>query len=479
MIEPIILNKNFERIGLVDDYSSLIWTIRYYECGDFEIVVPADTKHINMLQRGYYVTREDDDHVGIVEDFSLSVDEDQNEQMIVTGRFLSSILDRRIIATQTQLYGTVSAGIASLINDAIISPVIEARKIDNFYVNATNFTERLEAQYTGKNLLETVEDICKTNHIGFKTVLKPSEKAGVRLSDQLFDESRIKSGFVKDAMVGDPFAIISNESYPNAQYAEIDVTGISVISWSSTCPDTNYIRVRYANINNASTLLTSAEPSLNNKPLPGGTTKLYVMFLQGYTGEEQFMMNEGSYAFPYEPYKATRGMDFVFSLFKGVDRSYNQSENPRVVFSDEYDNLISSTYEEQSSELVTDVLVAGEGEGLDRKTVWASREDPTGLDRYEMYHDQRNLQSNDGEISDDEYYAQMLEEGLEQLTTITAAFDGTVYFDSIKYREDVSIGDVVVIENTRWNIAINSRLIEVIESVDESGAYEIVPTFGV
>lgn len=345
MIEPIILNKNFERIGLVDDYSSLIWTIRYYECGDFEIVVPADTKHINMLQRGYYVTREDDEHVGIIEDFSLSVDEDQNEQMIVTGRFLSSILDRRIIATQTQLYGTVSAGISSLINDAIISPVIEARKIDNFYVNATNFTERLEAQYTGKNLLETVEDICKTNHIGFKTTLD------------------------------------------------------------------------------------------NGK--------------------------------------------FVFSLFKGVDRSYNQSENPRVVFSDEYDNLISSTYEEQSSELVTDVLVAGEGEGLDRKTVWASREDPTGLDRYEMYHDQRNLQSNDGEISDDEYYAQMLEEGLEQLTTITAAFDGTVYFDSIKYREDVSIGDVVVIENTRWNIAINSRLIEVIESVDESGAYEIVPTFGV
>lgn len=345
MIEPIILNKNFERIGLVDDYSSLIWTIRYYECGDFEIVVPADTKHIDLLQRGYYVTREDDEHVGIIEDFSLSVDEDQNEQMIVTGRFLSSILDRRIIATQTQLYGTVSAGIASLINDAIISPVIEARKIDNFYVNATNFTERLEAQYTGKNLLETVEDICKTNHIGFKTTLD------------------------------------------------------------------------------------------NGK--------------------------------------------FVFSLFKGVDRSYNQSKNPRVVFSDEYDNLISSTYEEQSSELVTDVLVAGEGEGLDRKTVWASREDPSGLDRYEMYHDQRNLQSNDGEISDDEYYAQMLEEGLEQLTTITTAFDGTVYFDSIKYREDVSIGDVVVIENTRWNIAINSRLIEVIESVDESGAYEIVPTFGV
>ena len=73
----------------------------------------------------------------------------------------------------------------------------------------------------------------------------------------------------------------------------------------------------------------------------------------------------------------------------------------------------------------------------------------------------------------------MKEEGLEQLTTITQAFDGTVYFDNIEYRVDVNIGDIVVIENQNWGIYINSRLIEVIESVDESGAYSIVPTFGV
>lgn len=345
MIEPIILNKSFEKIGIVDDYSSLIWTTRYYECGDFELVVPVDDRHIELLQMGFYVTRPDDKRAGIIENITISQDEDQSEQMIVTGRFLSSILGRRIIAVQTQLYGTVSAGVASLINDAIVNPEIGKRKISNFYVSATNFTERLEAQYTGKNLLEVIEDICKTNHIGFKTIL---------------DDGK-----------------------------------------------------------------------------------------------------------------------FVFSLFKGTDRSYNQSENPRVVFSDEYDNLISSTYEEETTELITDVLVAGEGEGMDRKTVWASIDEPSGLDRYELYHDQRNMSTNDGEISDDEYKAQMLEEGLEQLTTVTKAFDGTTYFDNIKFREDVDIGDVVVIQNTRWGIAINSRLIEVIESVDESGAYEIVPTFGV
>lgn len=344
MIEPIVMNTNFEKIGIIDDYSSLIWTTRYYQCGDFEIVVPIDSNNIDLLKKDYYVMREDDDYVGIIEKIEMSLDDDQKEQMIVTGRFLSSILERRIIATQTQLYGTVSAGIANLINDAIINPVVEARKISNFVVMPTNFTERLEAQYTGKNLLEVVEDVCSTNHIGFKTILE--------------------NGF------------------------------------------------------------------------------------------------------------------FGFTLYKGVDRSYNQSENPWVVFSDEYDNLLSSTYTEQYDGLITDVLVAGEGEGLDRKTIWASRENLKGLARYELYHDQRNMSTNDGSISDAEYNQQMLEEGLEQITTITKAFDGTVYFDNIEYRKDVNIGDIVVIENKRWGIYINSRLIEVIESVDESGVYSIVPTFG-
>lgn len=345
MIIPIILNTNFERIGMIDDYSSLIWTSRYYQCGDFEIVVPIDSAHIDLLQKDFYVVRDDDENVGIIEDIQIEQSEDQKEQMIIIGRFLSSILGRRIIATQTQLSGTVSAGIASLINDSIINPSVLARKIDNFEIKTTLFADRLDAQFTGKNLLAAVEDTCQTTHIGFKTTLN--------------------------------------------------------------------------------------------------------------------------------------GNIFCFELYRGLDRSYNQSENPWVVFSDEFDNLLSSKYTQTASTQITDVLVAGEGEGLDRKMLWVSKDNNIGLDRYELFQDQRNLSTNNGSVSDEEYKKQMQEEGLEQITTITQVFDGTVYFDNIKYKSDVNLGDVVVIENKRWGVHINSRLIEVIESVDESGIYQIVPTFGV
>lgn len=478
MIEPIVLNRAFERIGLIDTYSSLIWATRYYSCGDFEIVVPADETHIELLKRGFYIVREDDENVGIVEDLSMSIDEDQNEQMIVTGRFLPCILGRRIIATQTQLYGTVSAGIEKLIDDAIVNPTIAARKISNFTVAPTTFPARLEAQYTGKNLLETVEGVCETNHLGFKVTLETSDREGMRTSEQLFDERRVQTGFITNAAIGSEFEITSTNDYPNAQYAEINVTGIDAISYSCVYTDANHIRIRFANEDNFCTGSTSSNPSQNDLALPDDTTKIYVMFLPGYTGEERFMINEGSMVLQWETYREHPSKDFKFTLFQGVDRSYDQSENPHVVFSDEYDNLLTSAYEEQSSELVTDVLVAGEGEGLDRKTLWVSRENPTGLDRYELYHDQRNMSTNDGEIKDEVYMQQMKEEGLEQITAITSAFNGTVYFDNIKYRQDVNVGDIVTIENKNWGLFTNCRLIEVIESVDEAGSYEIVPTFG-
>ena len=56
-----------------------------------------------------------------------------------------------------------------------------------------------------------------------------------------------------------------------------------------------------------------------------------------------------------------------FEMYSGVDRSYNQNSNPWVIFSDDYDNLIDSEYVYSTSEYKNVFLIAGEGEGLDRK----------------------------------------------------------------------------------------------------------------
>ncbi len=343
-ILPVIMNDNFERLAVVDDYISLIWASRYYASGDFELVVDVTPENMTLFMKDFYVVRDDDDNVGIIEDITIERNEDLKEIMIVKGRFLDSILSRRIIATQTTVTGKVSACIEQLIDENVINPSIAARTISNFIIDSVTIDINMKAQFTGDNLLESISKLAETYGIGYKVTL-------------------------------------------NADH------------------------------------------------------------------------------------------EFVFQLYQGIDRTYDQNVNPWVIFSDQYDNLLSSEYEENYRDVATAVLVAGEGEGLDRKTVWVT-DGSTGLDRREIYKDKKNTRSNDGEIPEEEYIELLEEAGKESLTKYTTAFTGTVYFDSVKYKEDVNLGDVCVIENSRWGIYINSRLVEVIESVNEAGEYSIVPTFG-
>lgn len=346
----IIMNTNFEKLGVIDNYISFIWSTRYYKCGDFELCLPINNKTLSLIAKDYYVMREDSEEIGIVENIKFTKVErlkDAEEQMIVSGRFLSSILDRRIIAQQTQFDNkTIPFIIESLINDAIISPAMSERKISNFlFVDDSGYTGKLSVQYTGKNLLETIENLCETYGLGFKILLE------------------------------------------------------------------------------------------NGK--------------------------------------------FVFHLYSGIDRSYGQKTNPFVVFSSDYDNLQSSDYEEDYASLVTDVLVAGEGEGLERKTIWANRQTNSGLDRYEVFQDARNASTNNGEISNDVYYQQLKDEGLTSITMYTKAFSGSVFFNNYEYKKDINIGDICTIRNSDWDIYINTRLIEMIESTGEDGSFKMTPTFGV
>ena len=55
-----VLNSNFEKIGVIDAYQSVIWTTRYFTPGDFEVYIPADKDLLNLLQVDYMLVRDKD-----------------------------------------------------------------------------------------------------------------------------------------------------------------------------------------------------------------------------------------------------------------------------------------------------------------------------------------------------------------------------------------------------------------------------------
>lgn len=348
MMAPIIMDQDFNLVGVIDAYDSLIWTERYDRAGDFELQIAATPQTIGMLQIDYYLYLEESEKVMIIEAIRLTTDFERGNYLKVTGRSLEAILERRIVWDQTTLDGYLQGQIRKLLNDNIISPSDSERAISNFKMeNSTDVVitqTQINSQYTGDNIFTVICSICRDLGLGFKVTLS----------------------------------------------------------------------------------------SLN---------------------------------------------EFVFKLYNGVDRSYNQDENNYVVFSPNFDNLINSEFVDNKVSYRTIGLIAGEGEGAERIKVPVAATHDTGLERREVFIDARDIQS-DEEMELEEYLAILAQRGFEkmsdmkELNEFSGSMDTTLSF---KYGRDFFLGDIVQVEN-EYGIQATCRVTELIRSLNGKGYLEY-PTF--
>ncbi len=170
---------------------------------------------------------------------------------------------------------------------------------------------------------------------------------------------------------------------------------------------------------------------------------------------------------------------FIFSLYAGVDRSYDQVANPYVVFSPEFDNILDSNSIESSQDLKTTTLIAGEGEGSARKMTTVDGIE-TNINRRELFTDASDISQlvDNVTIPDAEYLAQLEQRGLESLAEkkVITSFDGQVEATILyTYDQDFFMGDIVQVAN-EYGSESRSRITEVIRSNSLTGL-DIYPTF--
>lgn len=199
-----ILDTNFKMVGIIDSYISFIWTDRYDEAGDFELILPMDTPALDLIQTDYYLSIDDSEHMMFVEDMRVSTDAESGKTMKIVGYSLEKILDRRIIWEKTVFKQTYedendTVGVKPLLQDAILQILQDniiypisidyntgeksfyaARQISNFtYVKSDDpkiLEKTVEAQYRGESIYEVVSSLCKENNIGFKITLNSEWK---------------------------------------------------------------------------------------------------------------------------------------------------------------------------------------------------------------------------------------------------------------------------------------------------------------
>ena len=166
---------------------------------------------------------------------------------------------------------------------------------------------------------------------------------------------------------------------------------------------------------------------------------------------------------------------FVFKLYKGVDRSYRQETLPFVVFKPSFENIINSNYSERHSNAKTITLVGGEGEGNARITRVVGS--GSGLLRKEVFTDARDIQKEDG-MSTATYYALLDQRGNEKLkeNKVEKTFDGECETTRMfVYQRDFFMGDCVQVAN-EYGMESPTRIVEYIWSSSAQGTLSY-PTF--
>lgn len=174
-MDIVVLDTNFNFIDVIDVYESLIWAGRYNSYGDFELYLPMDRKLLSSLKEDYYLWVKESDHTMIIEKITIESDTESGNKLIVSGRSLESILERRIIWGQKAYTGSLQDAIHSMLNDAFINPSDSKRKVDNFVFKSSDdpaiTSLTIDAEYTGDDLYSVISTLCEERHIGFKMEL--------------------------------------------------------------------------------------------------------------------------------------------------------------------------------------------------------------------------------------------------------------------------------------------------------------------
>lgn len=169
MLNIYVLNQDLQKIGIVDNYTSLIWAKRYVDFGDCEIYAPATPENLEIFQLDNYIIREDDDMVCRIESVELDTNIETGNYLIITGTDCRKILNQRIVWKQTSFAGTAENFIRRLITQNIISPEDVDRAIPRFVLGEYyGFDERINLQSSYDPIGDKIAEICRMYGYGFK-----------------------------------------------------------------------------------------------------------------------------------------------------------------------------------------------------------------------------------------------------------------------------------------------------------------------
>ncbi len=189
-MELCIYDGNLNELGIVDEFSSLIWTMRFYQTGVFELKTPLTENNVLLLQKNRYIYRPDVDETGIIKSISEEIS-DGGRVLTVSGSMLKGLLDKRFVDISFAGNGTLT--LYNVLLHSLCDPS-SFQFIPCLYFNGTDtlLNETILSAQKYENLGESVRSAIYGSGYGLdlrlspqnKTIYLESKKAADRSADQ-------------------------------------------------------------------------------------------------------------------------------------------------------------------------------------------------------------------------------------------------------------------------------------------------------
>ena len=431
MIDVYVLNKNLEQIGVIDNYKSLIWSNRYKEVGDCELYVSATIQNFELLKKGNYLIRLDDEMICQIKKIELDTDTENGDYLIITAYDCKKFLDQRVMWGTRNCDGNVEDFIRSFVNQGLGDPSLSARQLRKangqrlFYLgNKANFKEVTQEQVSYANIGEKVREYCAKYEWGYKVVLSSNAlyfllyKGTDRSNTVIFSnefENLEATKYVEDDTNNANVALIAGAGEGSERSRNV----------SGYAESTERYEI-YVDARDLSKTITWGDLKALYPPRPDGV------------GSIQQRGTSGAYYWVYT-------MDYI----------------DIAIVDDNQLTELEATYPDGT-----------------RRTV-------DGNLFYRVYSaDIADLKSNSPQNNDSVvlrdiiYSVYLLNRGYEKLSDYgkITTFEGSIEPNTtFIYKKDYFLGDLVKVKN-EYRISVNARIVEVIEVNDENG-YSVEPKF--
>ena len=159
-----VFDKELNFLGVVDQFISLRWRRKYYEAGEFELVVAPYQNNINLLsKKDNIIIRQDYNEAALIDTIEFN-DDGNNVQLKVSGNFLSYLTKRRIIRKIINFKGSIIEGQKQLLREM-------TALTDDFEIESTSIdSDYVEFQCSYKNVYEYLCKLSKLSNVGFRIV---------------------------------------------------------------------------------------------------------------------------------------------------------------------------------------------------------------------------------------------------------------------------------------------------------------------